>query len=62
MEIDIDKELQQMVVKSCAILGVAGVSCYAISQGHDGIVVLTTIGIISGIGGRDVLDKILKRP
>ena len=41
-----------------AIIGIVILTCYALSLGHDGILYLTAIGIISGLGGYVVLDEI----
>lgn len=43
-------------VKMLAILAVAGLDAYAIKQGIDGVFFLTTIAIISGIAGNEILS------
>jgi hypothetical protein len=41
-----------------AIIGIIILDCWAIANGIDGILLITAIGIISGLGGYPILKSI----
>ena len=49
-----------MKIANClaAIAGITFLSAWAIYLGYDGVIFLTTVGVLSGLGGYPILNKI----
>ena len=51
MNLDMNKETAKTIASCTSIVGVVAIVIYAVSQGHDGLLIGGGCAVVSGIGG-----------
>lgn len=61
MDLNIDKDCLDAIRGTSAILGITIMMCYALYKGHDGVLLISSIGIVSGLGLGKLVSGILRK-
>jgi hypothetical protein len=49
--------MKECILSAVAVLSIAGIVCYSLTLGHDGVIVQLGIGAIAGLAGYQVAKR-----